>query len=412
MANSTSHIQVFEHEKLHFHKDDPCLTALQQFYFEKGNAFYTLIHNGVKFKEYVGVIRVGSLTVEVLPKIDRSESDKGVWQKVLLDMLRMVGLIKVEAPTSAVLSLKSNSILDLYIELFVNEVAYLIKKGLVKSYRKKEGNQLALKGRMMFAHQIRNNLIHAERFYINYTTYDHENRLNQILYKTIRLLSVINTNSGLSGTISRLNLDFPELENVAVSDQLFERLKFNRKTEAYRNAIEIARLLLLNYHPDIQKGQNKVLAIMFDMNKLWESYILAMLRKVKQSEYRVRGQMSAGFWKPEKGRKKTIRPDIVLEPRNPESGLKNIVIDTKWKTPKNLRPSDADLKQMYVYNELFESKDSFLLYPHQQSIKISGVFLTKNGGNCGVIGISVLSDNNSKLDNLIGVRLWLILREH
>ncbi|MBZ0119176.1 MAG: McrC family protein [Sandaracinaceae bacterium] len=39
------------------------------------------------------------------------------------------------------------------------------------------------------------------------------------------------------------------------------------------------------------------------------------------------------------------------------------IIDTKWKVPTDGRPSDADLKQMFAYNELFRGTRAVLLYP-------------------------------------------------
>ena len=46
-------------------------------------------------------------------------------------------------------------------------------------------------------------------------------------------------------------------------------------------------------------------------------------------------------------------------------GLETFVIDTKWKVlDANFpRPSDDDLKQMFVYNAYWKSSRSMLLYP-------------------------------------------------
>ena len=70
---------------------------------------------------------------------------------------------------------------------------------------------------------------------------------------------------------------FPECKSVKVSEKLFQRLVYSRKTERYRQAIELARIILLNYHPDLKGGSYNILAIMLDMNHLWESYIYYVL---------------------------------------------------------------------------------------------------------------------------------------
>ncbi|MCB9232103.1 MAG: restriction endonuclease [Bacteroidia bacterium] len=410
MAGKNDPVRKFEHEKLIFPRiDDPLLLALQRFYRPNDFPYYSLIHKGVKFTEWVGVIRVGDLTIEVLPKIDKVEADCD-WQRVLIDMLQTVGLINMKAPSTAGLNLKSNSILDLYIELFLNEVSQLMREGLIKTYRKREANQLAIKGRLMFARQIRHNLVHAERFHTCHTIYDKAHLLNQILRKALKVLKSINTNPALSGTIGRLLLDFPELEDLSVSDATFEKIQFNRKSEGYRNAIEIARLILLNYHPDLVRGQNEVLAIMFDMNKLWESYVEQSLRKVKQDLYKVCAQYEKNFFKPEGRRVRNLKPDIVLEPRNPSSGLKSIVIDTKWKMPGSLTASMDDLRQVFVYNQYYGAKKGVLLYPGPVRKELTGAFLQTSGETCKALSDSILKDG--KLDFGFGGRFFeAILQE-
>ena len=110
---------VFEHQAVWTDRGDNKLTpkelkALQNFYKEKDFPYYTLIYNGVRFCEYVGVIQVGNLKIEVLPKADNNGEDH--WRNLLINMLKAVGLFKVNAPTNSNLGLKSNSILDLYFE--------------------------------------------------------------------------------------------------------------------------------------------------------------------------------------------------------------------------------------------------------------------------------------------------------
>ena len=79
----------------------------------------------------MGVIQVGKTSIEVLPKADKNNDTK-TWRKVLIGMLHAVGIFNIYAPSSSNLQLKTNSILDLYFEIFVNEIEYLLHRGLAK----------------------------------------------------------------------------------------------------------------------------------------------------------------------------------------------------------------------------------------------------------------------------------------
>jgi 5-methylcytosine-specific restriction enzyme subunit McrC len=389
-------ITVYEHESL---KADGTelkpeqLKALQSYYGENGVPYFSLIHNGVRFNEFVGVIQVGKTVIEVLPKSDKNQEEDD-WRTMLIGMLRSVKMFDVHAPTSSSLKLKSNSVLDLYFELFLNQVEGLLHRGLTKKYRKIEGNIYALKGSIHFSKHLQNNVIHKERFYVRHNAYDVFHLLHQVLYKAITLIEQINANPLLNSRVSTIKLWFPEMEDIKVSAGTFDKIILNRKTEPYRYAIEIAKLLLLNFHPDVSKGKNNVLALMFDMNLLWERFIYACLRnelKKRRPQDNVSPQASKHFWKPENGYRSAIRPDIVITRENSDC----IVIDTKWKNLTNLKPSDDDLKQMFVYHEFFVAKKVALAYPGNFS-RVKGNYFTCHGdegpNECSLIGIPIQKD--------------------
>ncbi len=398
MNNRKNHITVFEHETIRFDKgveriSEEQFDALRKYYGESGVPYFDLCYNGVRFNEHVGVIQVGNTLIEVLPKADKSshtlEQEKK-WRNILIDMLRSVGSFEIKASSQSDLKIKPNTILDLYFEMFIKEVEYLLHNGLVKKYRKNEGNVTALKGSLQFAEHLQQNLIHQERFYVDYTTYDVEHKLHFILYKTIRLLKQINTSAVLQSRIGALLLNFPEMPDIKISTSTFDKLEFNRKTQSYKKAIEIARLILLQYHPDLSKGRNYVLALMFDMNKLWEQFIYVTLRKNNKCNLSITAQTSKYFWKPEKGYKAKIRPDILIKKGNENFA----VLDTKWKNLNGFNPSPDDLRQMYVYHEYYGAKRVALVYPGADSSKTSGTYLDpftseELNKECSIINFSV-----------------------
>jgi len=378
-------ITVFEHQPLRIGEKgftEEKYKALTLEFSKSGKKdfpYYSLIHNGIKFNSYVGVIQVGKTVIEILPKADKNdhETDKedkkkqDKWQKNLIEMLRAVGKFDIKAPTQSSLKIRPNSILELYFEIFVKEVEYLLRTGLSKQYRKIENNLNTLKGKILFSKHIQKNLIHKEKFFVNYTTYDKEHILHKLLYKTLKLLQKINTNVALQSKICALLLNFPEMPDIKVTEDTFNKITYSRKTEAYRNAINIAKLLLLRCHPDLSGGSNSVLALMFDMNKLWEEFVYKSLKKYLK-DCKISKQVHNPFWKCELKSKKII-PDIVIN-----KGEKNsVVLDTKWKilddNAENI--SDSDLKQVFVYSLYFSAQKVAFVYPASNGYKnIKGEF--------------------------------------
>lgn len=404
MPKPLKHITVFEHEALFTYKGNCKLTedqlvALQNYYKEDDFPYYSLVHKGIRFCEYVGVIQVGGTVIEILPKADKQYKEE--WRSMLIGMLKAVGLFDIHAPTSANLKTRPNALLDLYFEMFIQQTEELLYKGLIKTYRKTEANTTALKGNILFGKHIQQNLTHQERFYVKHTVYDKEHPLNSVLYKTIKLLQHINTNVALQSRINALLLNFPELAPINVDAAFFEKIEYNRKTEPYKKAIEIARLILLNYHPDVSKGNNNVLALMFDMNALWEHFVYVSLKRHNPNNFEIKAQAKKYFWKRESGQAKRMIPDIVVK----KSNGAYVVLDTKWKNIGDLNPSDADLRQMYTYSKFHNNAQTGLIYPGNEQLPVLGNFYDENNNQvsnkiCAILKVPVVPNIKSWQESL------------
>jgi 5-methylcytosine-specific restriction enzyme subunit McrC len=246
--------------------------------------------------------------------------------------------------------------------MYLAEIEQLVHHGLIKQYRRKQSNQLALKGKLMFAQNIQKNAVHKEKFFCEHQVYDKNHLIHEVLLQGLTVLDSL-SNSQLTDRIKRVSYHFDSVKKTNITVAHFDRIKLNRKSQPYERALNIAKMLILNYSPNISSGQDNMLTLLFDMNQLWEEYIFRILNKHKPANYTVSFQNSDVFWE-----SKTIRPDIVIT--NPEN--ENFVIDTKWKVLKtNSKPDDADLKQMFVYNLHWKAKRSMLLYPQTTQLDSS-----------------------------------------
>ena len=392
-------IQVFEHQSLkigdlfkqeHFEQ----LAAFSE---KKSTKYFSLIHNGVKFSHYVGALQVGDLTLEILPKADNhSKPDKTLWQGVLLDMLRECQLLKIESLTAANLRLRNNAFLNLYFELFVNEVEKLLQEGLIKAYKRTEGNLKVLKGRLVVPKHLRQNQFHKEQFYTNHEQYDFNHLLNQIIFKALGILGKIVVEPKLAFRIQKLKAHFPKLDNIEILESDFQKVQFHRQTIRYQNAIEIARLLILHYSPDIRGGSNHLIAILFDMNLLFEEFVYRQLKKCQNEDLLVKRQQQKTFWN-----RRQLRPDILLNQKG-----KTIIIDTKWKILKKVSPGMEDLRQAYVYNQFFKAEKCVLVYPKVfdlEDLEATPFENSTDAGTCQVCFLEIIQ--KGQLNKVLGNNL-------
>ncbi|MCO6492204.1 MAG: restriction endonuclease [Phaeodactylibacter sp.] len=360
------YIQVFEHQRLLVGEmagsgpfTEAHFQALARHAAPEWEKYFSVLHRGIRFSKYVGVIQAGGLTVEILPKASRpGEQGHHLWQHVLLDMLRACRLLKADQLPAADLRLRPNSILDHYIAMFLEEVETLLRQGLSREYCRRSENLPVLKGRLLFHRQIQENLAHAERFFTEHGRYGYEHLFNRIISSALQALRQFPVAPALEGKLQKLSQQFPLLPAVDAGQVEWARLPFGRKTERYRYAVEAALLLLRQYRPDIRAGSRPLIAILFDMNLLFEEYVFRQLANLRIEGLQVYRQLSRPFWE-----RRYIRPDIVLE-----YGARRFVLDTKWKALPRASPNMDDLRQMFVYAQFFDAPHGVLVYPQAYGV--------------------------------------------
>ena len=414
MRRNKKTIQTFEYHTLRVGDasgfKERHFKALERYGYKTREKYFTVGNNRIRFNNYVGVIQAKDLTIEVLPKADFEKPDekaKHKWHDALIEMLRVCRLIKLNTLTNARLKLRSASILDLYYDVFLTETETIFKHGLRKSYRKREENLNKVKGKILFTSHIRRNAFHRERFYVSHQVFDADNVLNRILLKALLILKSMVHNPNFDVRINKLLLCFEDVSDVSITEKTFEGLRFDRNTERYRGAIDLAKLIILRYSPDLKGGGDNVLSIMFDMNLLFEEYIYRKLNqflmKYSDKVVDVKPQRRVPFWET-----RGLRADMLVK-----AGEKAIVIDTKWKVLRDERPSDEDLKQMFVYNLHYDADLTVLLYPKTSVESGEKKPFRKNEFktlNCQVAFID-LFDSNDRLEKDLGERIYEELLE-
>jgi len=407
-------IQVFEHETLRIggavrtmDGSSYALTArehdaLARFADDHRDRYFSCGRRTVRFNSYVGVLQVGRLGIEVLPKADRQQvGGHAQWHRALLEMLRVVGDLGLEAPDAAQLKLDPGRLFELFIARFLHQCERLVHQGLAKGYRTEEANRSAFRGRLRVAEHIRKNAANAARFYVASPTYDHENLPNLALAEALRVVETLPLSAFTRSRARALRLAFPELPRWRPVEASLRRLRLTRNTARYEAALRLAALILFRLAPSLRRGQVPLLALLFDMNSLFERYVGTLARRLRLPGIRVRTQDAAAFWR--QGSTRTLRPDLTL--RDEASGAVRLIVDTKWKVPKNGQPASSDLKQMFCYHELFDCPRSLLLYPAtgNESVRGRGGKFVGREHRCELGFLSLQEDPRTELQELLGM---------
>jgi len=333
------------------------------------NAPFLRIASGVggKFiqaRNYVGVLQTKSgLTIEILPKIaDKNDTDKS--KAVLIKMLK--SLKKFPAKSSNLANLKTQNLplLEIFISMFLCELETLVKKGIKSDYITLEDNLKFLKGKLNINEQIKRNSVHKERFYVGYSEFLSDIKINQIIKTTLKFLYKKSNSSKNQQKIRELLFIFDEVSTCGDYKNFFTNLAINRQVKHYEQTLLWCKIFLLGDTFTPHKGDDLAFALLFDMNALFESYVGNFIKK-KRADVSLQHSEKHLIENPKSFR---LRPDIFLKDK--------FIADTKWKiirqdineSEKKYKISQADLYQLYAYGKKYECGKLYLIYP-----KIDGV---------------------------------------
>ena len=335
--------------------------ALARYQERTGTAALRLGHRSVRVAQHVGYLRVGPVTLEIYPKLGAYRPNDD-WRALLLHMLRVVAGVRLTPHDDAPLQARSGDLYEVLVGRFVDQVHALLREGLARSYREVEENSQAFRGRLLVGPHVRSNAAHQERVFVAYEVHDADHLANRILLRALKRVRRTVSSMDLRHRAESAVADFPEVTDTPIRPSDWGRLHFDRRTERYREAIGLARMILRDERPDLRWGDREVVALLFDMNALFESYVEQVMRGLPG--VRVRSQVKTRFWHPAGEAARVLKPDLVMwvdDEAHPR------VIDAKWKVPPQGRPADDDLRQVFAYVHALNSRRGVLLYPRADS---------------------------------------------
>jgi 5-methylcytosine-specific restriction enzyme subunit McrC len=317
-------------------------------------------------RNYVGVITTNDGTViEILPKICNlaDDADKKRTKEIFLEMLRALKDASFKHFNVSNLKTDRLSLFEIFIQMFADEVLALTKQGLKSAYTTVEANERFFKGKLNVAQDIRHNLVNRERFYVRYSVFSVDRAENRLIKATLRFLLKRTTSTQNRQKLSQLLAMFESVGDSTNVDADFSLCVPNRSMTHYEKALSWCRVFLKGNSFTPFAGSDVAMALLFPMEKVFESFIAAKIRKHKLNGWDVRTQ-DRKYWLFDEPRAFNLRPDIVLENDN-----EIIIVDTKWKLlSSDKSPSQSDMYQMYAYGKKYAVNGKkvsriILLYP-------------------------------------------------
>ena len=349
------------------------------------------LHDYIQVKNYVGLIQLDSgFQIQILPKINLSTGEDASNSETMQIFMRMLKCMK-DFPgkvfNTASLNTDKMDLYEVFISMYLRQVRELTKRGLKSAYQRVEDNLTYYKGKLLVSKQLKKNLSHEERFYVQFDEFNLNRAENRLIKATLcKLQKISNTQENIKAIRQLL----PYFEQVDVSTNYskdFANVIIDRNTKEYESLMVWSKVFLLDKNFTTFSGDTSAKALLFPMEKVFEAYVAKMMKQTLSEKGCEVSAQDRGYYLFELEERQifALRPDIVI---TCPDGHK-IIMDTKWKRlinnpKKNYGISQGDMYQMYAYAKKYETQEYgipeiWLLYPRTEDMQESFEFTSNDG---------------------------------
>jgi 5-methylcytosine-specific restriction enzyme subunit McrC len=389
-------IMLFEHQyrsflELGINAGHPMLESLDQLNQNTGRELVVLLRKGIKATQFVGVMRVGDTTIQILPKIEfgqDSDPDKPEDSQPhrnaalsathnLLYLLSYTQQLRIHEQDIAALGKQKSEWLELLTHLLASDLHRLMQHGLVHNYIQVEECLPVMRGRWLLERQLIRQPHIKHRFDVRYDEFSPDILLNQVFRYVVDFLKYQTRNKENHRLLVDLDEWLAPVHNPArLTSSKLGQVKFTRLNDRYIPAFNLARMFIENTTMTLSAGKIMNFAFVFDMNLLFEEFVASFLQRHRQNIF-PDGWGNLQFSIQSKGKSNYLArrapdntlvfkliPDVVLHNL---SGIPLLILDTKYTTlqpeQRKLGVSEGDFYQMLAYLVRMNCDHGLILYP-------------------------------------------------
>jgi len=330
-------------------------------------------YRSIRFGPFCGVLRVGNTTIELLPKVNGNENPEEA-RGLLVAMLRATGNLTVSNAGEAALGQQKLHLLDQFILDFCVRVNAGLRGGAITRYQDHEENLSALRGHLILTDHLRRNVFNQAHLFCSFDERSIDNAYNSSLKAVLTYLQLQAISAQTKATIGVLLHRFNDVSSRPTTPQEIARLRFDRMICEWEPVFERAKWLLQGLFPDVRSGEVDGTCLLFNMERLFESFLGVKLRQAWQitSEGRFRVVLqgpSKHLAESDDGEAFKLRPDISVF--NEQGAV--TIFDAKWKqldsTAIASSVSASDVYQLVSYASAYRCDRVALVYPASTKCK-------------------------------------------
>lgn len=322
----------------------------------------------LRLDNYVGVLETPCGTrIEILPKHVAGITDVATARRVLVKMLRAALDLPVRETGPTELATFDAPVNEWIIQCFLQELSGLVRRGLRFDYRLVEEEVQFLRGRLRVAQQVRQPAARRHLFQVEHQVFDPNRPENRLIGKALAKVSAATRNAENWRLAHELEHQLADVQPSQDVSGDFRRWSRDRLMQHYGPIRTWCELILGDRNPMSALGEATGLSLLFPMEKVFERYVEAALRRAAPTGARIRAQATGQVLCRENGRPMfQLRPDFVIE-----HGGSAWVVDAKWKLldaadrANSYGLSQADFYQMFAYGRRYlrGAGQLMLVYP-------------------------------------------------
>lgn len=329
----------------------------------------------LRLDNYVGVLESPCGTrIEILPKHVRGETDVPTARRVLVQMLSHGLRLPVRDTGPTALQTFNAPVSEWIIQQFLQELDGLVRRGLRFDYHPVEEELRFLRGRLQVARQLRQPAGRQHLFQVEHQVFDANRLENRLIATALDKVARMTREPGnwrLAHELEHQLVEVRRSSNVAGD---IRRWSSDRLMSHYGRIRPWCELILGDRNPLSVLGEWTGRSLLFPMEKVFESYVEACLRRHLPHGATLKKQ-AASEWlcRTPTRRMFQLKPDFIVE----YEGFR-FIVDAKWKlidsagVESNYGLAQADFYQLFAYGQRYlQGRGRMaLIYPMNPEFKI------------------------------------------